>query len=127
MVTTPFLDYGGTPQTKKSLTAACLTLVPKSANDVDFRISRDEEAQQTFTIAQGGSAFLAPTSGTAFTLGTHTLGSGKSVRRFADVIEGGEFRDIEYEFRNNESEGDFRLQTLSVQIEPHGMSTENPS
>ncbi len=123
-VRTPHLDYGGTPQVKKALTAVCLTLTPKSDNDVVFRYGRDNVGLQQVSLPQGGSDFLSPSEGTDFQLDVSTLGAGSHYRSFADVIDGGEFRDIQYEFRNEDIEGDLRLQAFSVQIEGGSMSTE---
>ncbi len=120
---TPYVDYGGTPEIKKSLTAVGVTLTPRSDKDVAFRFSRDDVGQQQISINQGGSSFLAPTGGTSFQLGVSTLGSANHFRSFSDVIDGGEFRDIQYEFRNEEAEGDIQVQGFSVQIEGAGMST----
>ena len=121
----PYLDYGGTPETKKSLTAVGLTVIPKSDKNISFRFSRDDRAQQQINLPQGGSSFLSPTDGTEFTLDTSTLGAASHNRVFADVIGGGEFRDIQYEFRNEEAEGDLRIQALTVQIQGESLSTEN--
>ncbi len=123
-VTTPYLDYGGTPEITKALTSLMATVQPKSDNTFDVRYTRDSAAQQQVTLSQGGSAFLSPSSGTDFQLGVSTLGGASHFRSFADVIEGGEFRDIQYQFRNEDTEGDLRIQGFSAQIESGAMSTE---
>ena len=122
-VTTPFIDYGATPEILKALTAVGLTTIPKSDKPVAFRYARDTHPQQQIDISQGGSHYLAPTDGTPFILDTSTLGAASHQRTFSDVIEGGEFRDIQYEFRNEEAEGDLRIQAFSVQIEGGSMGS----
>lgn len=124
IVTTPYVDYGGTPETLKSLSAVGITTIPKSDSPITVRFIRDDHPQQQVDLSQGGSHFLAPTDGTPFQLDVSTLGGSSHNRRFSVIIDGGEFRDIQYQFRNEAVEGDLQVQNLMAQIEGGALATE---
>ena len=104
----------------KTLSAASLGLQPKNNANVTFGWSRDNNAQQTQTVTQGGGALLD-----SFTLGTDTLGGARFVDRFLDLEEGGEFRDIQFQVTHSTNNEDIEVHSIGAQITAGSMSTEN--
>lgn len=123
-VETPFIHYG-TPIVMKTISAAMLGFVPKGAFDLTFQWTRDLEAPQSITLAQGGGATLAPTSGDPFILDTSTLGGNIYSDKIVDLATGGDFRAIKYEISNNTLSEDFEIHAISVVLEQDSWNLEN--
>ena len=123
-ITYPFLNYGS-GILMKTLSIASLSLAPKNDGEIILGWTRDNSAQQTINIAQGGSDVLAPSDASQFTLGTSALGGASLSDRFVDLEEGGEFRNIQYELKNSVNFEDVEVHALSTAILGGGWSTEN--
>ena len=123
-VTFPYLHYGS-PVQMKTLEHMALGISPRGSGDITLGWSRDDEAQQTATVAQGGGDVLAPADSNQFTLGTSTLAGGQFVDRFVNEEEGGEFRSIQYEFSQGGADEDMEVHTLSASISGGALSWEN--
>lgn len=118
-VTLPHLNYGD-GVSMKTLTGGAIGFQPKNNQNVTFGWTRDNNAQQTLTVAQGGTAVLD-----SFVLGTDTLGGARFVDRFFRAEEGGEFRSVSFEVRNNVAGEDVEIHSISAIIDPGGWSLEN--
>ena len=123
-VTSPYLNYGTAIQVK-TLNSAAVGIQPKSDGNITFGWARDNKAQQTEIISQGGSDVLAPASANQFTLGTSTLSGARFVDRFVDLPEGGEFRAIQYEASNAVNNEDAELHSMSAAITGGAWATTN--
>lgn len=123
-VTTPHLNYGD-PMLMKGITAAAVGLAPKGNYTMGFLWTRDDEAQQSTTVDQGGGDVLGTASANQFTLGTSTLAGARYVDRYIELVEGGEFRSISYQFTQNGLSQDMELHGFSATVKPSAMSTEN--
>jgi hypothetical protein len=66
----------------------------------DLRWTRDDNAQQTTTVTQGGGDVLGVASAHQFTLDSSALAGAQFVDRFFEAEEGGEFRSIGYSITN---------------------------
>ncbi len=122
-VTAPFLDYGN-PITLKIPSIGSLGIAPKNDGNITFGWTRDNNAQQTVTITQGGGDVLGPASANQFTLGTSTLSGGRFVDRFVDLIEGGEFRAIQYDITNSVLNEDVEIHSIGSAINIGAWSIE---
>lgn len=118
-VTTPWMSYGNTFQ-MKTLTGASIGIVPKGAFNTTFGWARDDKAQQTYTVSQGGSVPLD-----TFVLDTDTLGGSRYVDRYMELAEGDEFRAVQFDVRQNAVNQDIELHSISAMITPQGISMEN--
>jgi len=87
---------------------------------VTFGWERDNNAQQTQSVAQGGTAVLD-----SFVLGTDTLGGARFVDTFFRAEEGGAFRSISYEVSNNTAGEDVEIHSISAILERGAISLEN--
>lgn len=123
-VTTPFMNYA-TPVVMKTLTGGSLGIQPKNNGNLTFGWQRDDNAQQTATVAQGGTDVLGTASANQFTLGTSTLGGANFVDRWFPREEGGEFRSIQFQVTNNVNSEDVELHSLSAIVEGDAWSLEN--
>lgn len=124
-ITTPFMNYGSAIK-MKTLAGGSLSIQPKNNGNITFGWQRDDNEQQTITVAQGGVAVLGTASSNQFTLGTSTLGGARFVDRFHTADEtGGEFRTIQYQVTNNTINEDVEIHSLSTLIEPGASSMEN--
>ena len=121
---TPFMNYGQ-PIIMKTLGHASLGIAPKGNFTMTFGWTRDNKAQQTTTISQGGSDVLGPASANQFTLNTSTLGGASYVDRYMQLEEGGEFRAIQYEVRQSGVNEDIELHNISAEVHFGAVSTEN--
>ena len=117
--TTPNLTYG-IPIQEKAISGGSIGFQPKSAGDVTFGWTRDDNAQQTQTVSQGGGATLG-----SFTLGTDVLGGGRFVDRFFELEEGGEFRSVAMEVSNNVNNEDVEVHSVSSVLDLGSWSYEN--
>ena len=122
--TTPFLDYGD-PIANKMIMVGSLGVAPKNSGNITFGWQRDNNAQQTVAISQGGSDVLGTASSGQFTLGTSTLGGSRFVDRFYELEEGGEFRAIQYSFTNAVNYEDVEVHSIGAAIHGSSWSTEN--
>lgn len=109
-VQTPFLDYE-LPQRMKTLERGSITLNPKTAGNATFGWTRDNNTQQTQSVAQGGADVLG-----VFLLGSSLLGGGKFYEAFFATEEGGEFRAIQYQVLDNVSGQDIEVHGISAMI-----------
>ena len=124
-ITTPHLNYG-LPVLQKTLEQGSIGIQPRGNFDFTLGWTRDNNAQQTLVLAQGGGDVLAPATANEFVLGTSLL----SGARFVDVFhefgeEGGEFRSVSYQFLQSGLNEDFELHSFTAAITPSGESTEN--
>ncbi|MCP4900124.1 MAG: hypothetical protein GY906_24400 [bacterium] len=118
-VTTPHNTYARHSE-MKTLNGGSLGLQPKNTGNITFGWTRDGNAQQTATVAQGGADGLG-----SFILDTSTLGGGRFVDRFFETEEGGEFRSISYQVTNATNNEDVELHSISTKIQAGGESMEN--
>ncbi len=118
-VTTPFMSYGN-PFLLKTLSNASIGVVPKGAFNTTFAWTRDDKAQQTYTVAQSGSAVLD-----SFVLDTDTLGGSRYVDRFMELNDGDEGRYFQFEVRQSAVDQDIELHSISAMLTPGAISTEN--
>jgi len=125
-VTIPHLDYGF-PAHLKTLAAGAIGVQPKNDGNVTVGWVRDNNAQQTIAVSQGGSSdVLGTASVNQFTLGTSTLGGAQFIDRWHEFDEtGGDFRSVQYEFINSVNNEDVELHSFTSIIEPGAESTEN--
>ena len=123
-VDTPYLDYGASHQ-MKTLTAASVGIAPK--NNASFTVgwTRDDNAEQTMSVAQEGSDVLGTASANQFTLNTSTLGGARFVDKWFETEEGGEFRSVAYSFRDANNNTDLEIHSFGAFMEPGAESTEN--
>lgn len=118
-VTTPHFNYG-LPAHKKTIDFASIGFAPKNDASVTFGWQRDNMAQQTTTVTQGGGAQLD-----SFVLGTDTLGGAAFVDRFMDLTEGGEFRSVRYQVTHSANDEDVEFHSIGARIRLGGISLEN--
>ncbi len=124
-VTTPHMNYGQAIL-MKTLDSAAVGIAPKGAFTFTLGWTRDDEAQQTVTLDQGGGAVLGPATTNAFTLDTSRLAGARYVDRFTTLNEeGGEFRSVQFELLNSGVGEDIEVHSLSVAITPGALSLEN--
>lgn len=123
-VTTPHLNYGD-PMVMKTIYRASVGIAPRGSYNLTFGWTRDDNAQQTQTVAQGGGDVLGPASSDAFTLGTSTLAGAQFVDRYMELEEGGEFRSIQYQVTQSGVNEDLELHSISASIKSGAVSTEN--
>lgn len=117
-IETPYLDYR-TPKTLKTISDASIGIQPKNSGNVTFGWTRDDQVEQTVTIAQGGVDPLD-----TFTLGTSTLGGSRYVDRF-DATLTGTFRAISFRVTNAVNNEDLELHKIGATISGGDFSTEN--
>lgn len=118
-VTLPHLNYGDAIR-MKTLNGGAIGFQPKNSSNVTFGWTRDNNAQQTQTVAQGGTAVLD-----SFVLGTDTLGGARFVDRFFRTEEGGEFRSVSFEVSNNTAGEDVEIHSISALVSVGAESLEN--
>lgn len=118
-VESPALSYG-IPILEKTISGGSLGFQPKNASTVTFGWTRDNNAQQTQDVTQGGTAVLD-----SFVLGTDTLGGARFVDRFFELEEGGSFRTVSLEVSNNANNEDVEVHSISTVIDPGAWSWEN--
>lgn len=124
-ITCPHLNYG-VPTIMKTLEHGSVGIAPKGDFNFNVLWTRDDNAQQSLILAQGGGDVLGPASSNQFTLGTSTLGGARFVDRFHQFNEtGGEFRSVAYEFTQAGLNEDFELHYFSVSITIGAESAEN--
>lgn len=124
LVTTPYIYYRN-PVDFKTLSAVSVGIRPQGDYDLSFKWRRDDNAQQSVSISQGGGAFLAPSSVDEFTLGSSQLGGAQFIDRFAELEEGGEFRTVQYELSNSGVDQGMEIHSLSADIGLGSKSFEN--
>jgi hypothetical protein len=120
-VTTPHMNYG-LPAHMKTITAASLGLAPKSDDTVTFGWQRDNFAQQTETVTQGGGGAALD----SFILDTDVLGGASFVDRFMELVEGDEFRSVRYQVTHSANNADLELHSIGALLKlPGPISLEN--
>lgn len=120
----PFLNYGN-PMLMKTLGGLAAGIAPKGDFDFTLGWTRDNKAQQTVTIDQGGSDVLGPSTSNQFTLDTSMLAGSQFVDRFAETEDGGEFRSIQYQATQSGVGEDIEMHAITAVITPGALSTEN--
>lgn len=123
-VTLPYLSYGNSINLK-TINNAAIGIAPKGAYTATFGWTRDDNSQQTYSIAQGGGDVLGSASSNEFTLGTSTLAGSQYVDRYMDLTDGGEFRNIQFQVTQSGVGEDLELHSLSASIKGSGISLEN--
>lgn len=124
-IDTPFTNYG-TAIALKTLANASLGIAPKGNYSISFGWTRDGNAQQLTSVTQAGFGdVLGPASANQFTLDTSVLAGSQYVDVFPSMEEGGEFRAISYQVRNNVVGQDFEVHSISTQFETDSQSTES--
>ena len=123
-VSTPALNYGSSI-VMKTMASASLGISPRGNYDIRLGWTRDDEAQQTQSVTQGGGDVLGAADANQFTLDTSTLAGAQFVDRFMELEEGGEFRSVAYQVYNSGLNEDVELHSISAQIEIGAQSTEN--
>ena len=118
-VTLPHLTYG-IPIQEKIITGGSIGFQPKNTGTVTFGWTRDNNAQQTQSVAQGGAAALG-----SFVLDTDTLGGSRFVDRFFPLEEGDAFRSVSMEVTNNTNNEDVEIHSISSVLDPGTWSWEN--
>jgi hypothetical protein len=125
-VTTPHMNYG-VPMVMKTATGGALGISPKGNFNITFGWTRDDQVQQTLTVAQGGTAVLGTASSNQFTLDDATLGKlggARYVDRFFPMEEGGEFRSIQFQVTQSATNEDVELHAITQKIEMGAESME---
>jgi len=124
-VTTPAMNYG-VPMTMKTLERGSIGIAPKGNFNVTFGWTRDNNAQQTLTLAQSGADVLGTASAHQFTLDTSTLAGAQYVDVYHEFGEqGGEFRGVSFQVTQSGVNEDVELHSISASIKPDAESTEN--
>lgn len=116
-VTTPFFDFGA-PDMWKTFVDASLQINPRNNGNISFRWTRDDNAQQSANVGQAGAAVLGVATSNQFTLDTSRLAGETTVSRFAQIEEGGEFRQIQFQFYNATVLEHVDLHGFAIRIEP---------
>ena len=122
--TTPHIDYGS-PMIMKVFNQFGVGINPKGNYSFTYGWQRDNSAQQTGTLTQGGGDVLGVATANQFTLGTSTLAGGRYVNRYVEMEEGGEFRSIQYQFTQMANLQDLEINSFTSVLSIGAMSTEN--
>jgi hypothetical protein len=121
---TPFMSYGHTMQLKDIMGVA-VGFQPKNDGSVTFGWTRDNNAEQTVSISQGGSDVLGDADANEFTLGISALGGALYVDRFSRLNEqGGIFRSISFAIRNAVNNEDVEIHSITAHGDVRGISFE---
>lgn len=123
-VTTPGLNYGE-PMMMKTMEGGALGIAPKGNFSITFGWTRDNQAQQTVTVAQGGGDVLGTASANQFTLDSSALAGARYVDRFFPTEEGGEFRAVSYQMTQSGNYEDAEIHSFTAVIHPDAISMEN--
>lgn len=124
-VTTPHLNYGQ-PIRMKTLERGSIGIAPKGDFNFTFGWTRDNNAQQTLTVAQGGADVLGTATANQFTLDTSTLAGAQYVDRYHEFGEsGGEFRSVNFQVTDSANYQDIELHSITAAITLGAESTEN--
>jgi hypothetical protein len=122
-VRTPTMNYGE-PFMMKQLEGAAFGIAPKGDATFTFGWTRDNNAQQTVSIDQGGGNELDSFVLDDSVLGV--LGGASFVDKFDPLGEaGGEFRSIQYDFTQAGVNEEVELHGFAMKITPAGESMEN--
>ena len=126
-VDTPYLNYGSSVQ-HKTINKVGITLSPQGNDTVTFGWDRDTEHSQSIELSQGdvtselGDA-AAPAAGD-FMLDESELGGLGFNEVYGDLDEGGDFRWIQYKFRQAVLNDDLRLHAFLTGVEFDAIGTE---
>jgi len=124
-ITTPTMSYGN-PLLMKQLSHGAIGLAPKGNFNFTFGWTRDNNAQQTLTVAQSGADVLGSASSNQFTLDTSTLGGSQFVDRYHRFgEEGGEFRTVTYQITDSANNQDIEVHSITAAVTPGAESVEN--
>ncbi len=118
-VLTPFMSYGS-PHNMKNIHGGYLSIQPRNSGNITFGWQRDANAQQTDTVAQGGTAVLG-----SFVLDSDTLGGSRYVDRFFRLETGGEFRSVQFQLSNNVLAEDVEIHGFGADLKSGAGSYEN--
>ena len=117
--TSPFINYA-TPHVIKTITGCAVTVQPKNQGSFTFRWQRDNQAQQSATLTQGGGVGLD-----TFVLDTDTLGGSRNSDRFNDGDMLGEYRSIAFDILQETLNQDFAMTGFLTRNEVGGESYES--
>lgn len=124
-ITTPHLNYGA-PVVMKTLEQGAIGIQPRGNFNFTFGWTRDDNAQQTLTMAQGGGDVLGTASAHQFTLDTSPLAGSQYVDVYHEFNEqGGEFRSVQYQIAQSGLNEDMEVHSITASITPGAESTEN--
>lgn len=123
-VKTPNLSYGS-PHLTKTPTAGSIAFQPLTDDNVTFTYHRDNQTATSLSINQGGGDFLAPSSGTDFTLDSSVLGGGQYSDVWFEIENGGEVRSLAYELSNGDLDANISIHSLSIFLRGANLSLEN--
>lgn len=118
-VTSPFLSYGN-PFQMKTLSGMSVGIVPKGSASITVGWTRDDNAQQSTTVSQGGGVLLDD-----FQLDDDYLGGSRYIERFLDLHEGDEARSFQFDFRQGVVNQDIEMHSFSAVLTPGAISMEN--
>ena len=121
--TTPFMSYGN-PMQLKGVSYASVGIAPKGNFDFTFGWTRDNNAQQTYALTQGGAAVLGTATSNQFTLDSSALAGAQYVDRYMDLTDGDEFRQIQYDVTQSGVNEDIELHSISAILKPGALSVE---
>jgi hypothetical protein len=113
----PYLGYGDA-FIDKTIAKGRVSYSPKGGYNFTVGWQRDGNTQQTATVAQSGTATLAPSSD-EFVLDTSTLGGGQYIPNFFNM--NGPFKEIQYEFTQTGLDQDFEPHGFAVEVEIAGV------
>lgn len=121
---TPFLAY--TPfSTLGVIYFGGVKISPKSAKNFTFYWARDGQDTQSSTGVQWtGDVLSVVPQASPFVLGSSELIGDRTVSKLFDLIEGGEFRQIQYGVANNGAGADIHVKSILASIKPGSFSAE---
>ena len=122
---TPFLNYGDS-YTAKTIGAMGISIVPKGNYPIFMDWQRDNNAPQTisFTQAGGGGGQLGVVASNQFMLDSSTLNAASYADLYNDTENFGEFRGVQYSFRNGSYNQDMEVHGFTSSIESDGLTSE---
>ena len=103
--TTPFTNYGS-PSISKTLGPLAVSMVPKGNYNMTLGVTRDKQAQDTYTLSQGSTNTAWP-----------------FVDVFTEAEEGGEFKNIQYSVSQGILSQDMEVHAIMATIELGGEDT----
>jgi hypothetical protein len=118
----PYLSFGD-PFLDKLVGKGRVGFAPKGDTTFEFKYQRDGALQQIVTVAQGGTATLAPSSN-QFVLDSDALGvlgGGRYHQAFFDME--GQFKEIQISLEQGTLDVDFEPHSVALDIEGAGIGT----
>lgn len=124
-VWTPFLSYLQSPK-RSTIYFGGVRVSPKNGKAAIFYWLRDGRPHQNKTMQTWTGDVLAPpgAGATPFTLGTSELAGERAISHSEDLVEGGEFQQIQYRVTDFALTSDFHLKAILASIKPGAVSME---